>query len=211
PYEIDFEAWHSSLEGLVAFMRFLIEDLKLGSCIFLSGDVHYGMNLHFTFAIGDDEVRITQLVSSGQKHSGTLSRSGLQLLGRLVRARHERVGWRSPPDVPSLGAAKHRFLARSVNTDEWTEDSPVFLSPGLAGRLGIEKPPDFREARSYVKPPGDRSMLVGENNVGVVQLQGNRVVHRISSRGTRGTVVHEAALDVFQEDLQKAAQARDRR
>lgn len=81
PYEIDLEAWHSNLQGLVDFMDFLIEDLQLQSCVFLSGDVHYGMNLKVNFRTDGKELRISQLVSSSFKHSGTISKAALNLWG----------------------------------------------------------------------------------------------------------------------------------
>ncbi len=36
PYEIDFEAWHSNLQGLVDFIAILVEELKLRRCVVLS-------------------------------------------------------------------------------------------------------------------------------------------------------------------------------
>jgi hypothetical protein len=48
-YEIDFEAWHSNLAGLCDFMRLLVGELKLRSCVILSGDVHYGLNVQAPF------------------------------------------------------------------------------------------------------------------------------------------------------------------
>src|SRR4029434_4436087 len=74
PYEIDFEAWHSKLQGLSDFMRLLIEELGLDSCVILSGDVHYGLNVQATFTRDGRCLSIAQLVSSALKHSGTLAR-----------------------------------------------------------------------------------------------------------------------------------------
>ncbi|MBA2311400.1 MAG: hypothetical protein H0V97_01205 [Actinobacteria bacterium] len=196
PYEIDFEAWQSNLQGFVDLMCLLIEDLELESCVFLSGDVHYGLNLRFVFGIQGRALSIIQLVSSGQKHSGVASKSALNVLGKLVSRRHERVGWASQPSVRKAGWRK-KVLERRVNTDEWSDDAPVFLSPKRVRSLGIEDEPDYRELRMYVEPTGPhRSLLVGENNVGLISLRNRKIVHRLLSRNRGDTTVHEATLEV---------------
>ena len=195
PYEIDFEAWQSNLQGFVDLMTLLVEDLELDKCLFLSGDVHYGLNLRFFFAIGERRITITQLVSSGQKHSGVASKSALNALGSLVRHRHERVGWKRPPPVEGAGSWRRRLMLRAVNTDDWADDAPVFLAPGRARKLKIEREPDYRELRLYVKPSGPgTSILVGENNSGLVRLTGDEVEHVLLSRGKKGTKVRAASI-----------------
>jgi hypothetical protein len=195
PYEIDFEAWHSNLRGLVDFMRLLIEDLRPAPCVLLSGDVHYGVNAQAFFAIGDDEVSVTQLVSSGFKHAGVLAKTALDSVGRLLRPKHERVGWDAPPEHKAPALVGMRIVSRPVNTDEWADDSPVFLAPRDVKVLRIKTPPDYRECRIYVKPEGrNRSILVGENNVGLVSLDGAEVVHRLLARGRNRTSEHKARV-----------------
>ena len=92
------------------------------------------------------------LVSSSLKHSGSLSRAGIELLGRIVSRQHERVGWDRPPPIGDRIA--ERVIAKAANTDSWNPDAPVFLAPTLARAIRIEQPPDYRETRLYVPPTG---------------------------------------------------------
>ena len=100
PHEIDFEGWHSNLAGLCDFMQLLIDELGLRSCVILSGDVHYSLNVQATFEHRGQVLEIVQLISSALKHSGTLARTALHLLGAAVRTDHTRVGWETPPTTP---------------------------------------------------------------------------------------------------------------
>lgn len=195
PYEIDFEAWHSNLAGMVEFMHLLIERLGVRECIVLSGDVHYGINSRATFSIRDKTLNICQLVSSSQKHSGELSKIALNLLGRLVSKDHERVGWDRPPERDNSNNLKGRVMAKSANTDDWSDDSPVFLAPNLVRHLGIKTPPEYREIRNYVPTEGPQSsMIVGENNIGLVSIRGDEVTHRLLSRSKDQTCEHRATM-----------------
>ena len=194
PYEIDFEAWHSNMQGLVDFMGLLVEELQPDPCIILSGDVHYGVNAECSFTALEKELSVIQLVSSGFKHANVFAKTGLYLLGHLLRTKHERLGWDKPPEFKAPNGAGRKLMNRPPNTDEWVEDSPVFLAPRHVKVLGIETPPDYRESRIYVRPSGrNRSVLIGENNVGLVTLENKGVEHRVLSRGHR-THVHTARL-----------------
>ncbi|HEX6674732.1 MAG TPA: hypothetical protein VF486_06880 [Actinomycetes bacterium] len=200
PYEIDFESWHSNLQGLCDFMRLVVDELGLRSCVVLSGDVHYGLSVRATFARDGHVLSIAQLVSSGLKHSGTLARTALHLLGAGVRPDHARLGWETPPAVPEPGRAGRlldRLRRRAVNTDAWAEDAPVFLTPALAERIAAEQPPRFEETRSYVRPDAHRTrVVVGDNNVGLVsvRLPDGVVVHRLLARRAGRTTAHTASL-----------------
>jgi hypothetical protein len=200
PYEIDFEAWHSNLQGLSDFMRLLIGELGLDSCVILSGDVHYGLNVQATFTRDGQRLSIAQLVSSGLKHSGTLARTALHLLGATVRPDHARVGWETPPSVPRADPARRlldRLRRRAVNTDAWAEDAPVFLPPTLAEPIAADQPPPLEETRRYVCPDGHRPrVVVGDNNLGLVSvhLQEGVVVHRLLARRGGRTMPHTASL-----------------
>jgi hypothetical protein len=182
PYDIDFEAWHSNLEGLVQFMSMLLDDLGVTRCVILSGDVHYALNVDVSFTSGDREVRLAQLVSSSFKHSGRIARTLLHLLGRAVRAEQARVGWDEPPAVEAragLAAVVDPLLSRSVNSDEWRADAPVFLRESLARRFDGDGPA-YRERRRYVGPAHRPAWyVVGENNVGLVTIEGNVVTHEL--------------------------------
>jgi hypothetical protein len=200
PYEIDFEAWHSNLRGLVDLMKTLVEDIGSSSCILLSGDVHYGVNARASFVIENESVLLTQLVSSGQKHASVAAKTMLNSFGRLLHTKHERLGWHTPPRCKRRGPLADLFMRRAVNRDEWTDASPVFLAPRDVKLLGIDQPPDYRECRIYVRPRGrNSSILVGENNVGFVSLEGNRVTHRLLARGRLGTRAHVAEMNVEEE------------
>ena len=200
PYEIDFEAWHSNLQGLSDFMRLLIEELGLDSCVILSGDVHYGLNIQATFTRDGQRLAIAQLVSSALKHSGTLARTALHLLGGTTRPDHARVGWETPPFVPQAGPAGRlldRLRRRRINTDVWAEDAPVFLPPTLAEPIAADQPPSLEETRRYVRPDGHRTrVVIGDNNLGLVsvQLRDGVVVHRLLARRTGRTRAHTASF-----------------
>jgi hypothetical protein len=200
PYEIDFEAWHSDLQGLCDFMLLVIDELGLRSRVILSGDVHYGLNVQATFGLDGKHLAIDQLVSSGLKHSGTLARTALHLLGAAVRPDHARVGWETPPPVPEAGRASRlldRLRRRPVNTDAWAEDAPVFLAPTLAKRIAAEQPPRIEETRRYLRPDGHRTrVVVGDNNVGLVsvRLRDGVVVHQLLARRAGRTMPHTASF-----------------
>jgi hypothetical protein len=194
PYEIDFEAWHSNLQGLVNFLHMLIDDIGLRTCLILSGDVHYGLNARARFCVGDKELTVLQLVSSALKHSGAMSKSALNLLGRMVTRKHERIGWDRPPELPTSNGLKKRALTRATNTDEWNDDAPVFLGPKRATALGISQPPDYLECRIYIPPEDAGSMLVGENNIGLVSIDPKEITHRLMALGPSGTTEHIARI-----------------
>jgi hypothetical protein len=189
PYAIDFEAWHSDLGGLVEFLSLVIDDLGLDRCIVLSGDVHYGINVEASFRIGGRRLSIDQLVSSSFKHSGTLARTALDLLGRSVSHDHCRLGWDGPLSPKASGLAG-RLQQRAVNTDEWDDASPVFLDPKAAERLQIDEPPRYEETRTYLTPEETGSVVVGESNVGLVTIRDGEVVHRLLGRRNGATVTH---------------------
>jgi hypothetical protein len=203
PYEIDFEAWHSNLRGLVDLMKMLVEDIQPSSCLLLSGDVHYGVNARASFVIEDKTLLFTQLVSSGQKHAGAAAKTALNTLGRLLRRKHERLGWDSPPECRRHSSIADRIMLRAVNSDEWAEDSPVFLAPRDVKVLGVDQPPDFRECRIYVRPKGrNSSILVGENNTGLVRVEGDEITHRLLVRGKHGSREHVATIVLGLQELE---------
>jgi len=196
PYRIDFESWHANLRGLTDLMDFLIRRLRLTTAVVLSGDVHYGMTVDVQFTLGDTTIHLAQLVSSGIKHSGTITKTILNLLGRLNRRCHERVGWAHPPALTRAQDVGRRVMLRPVSTDEWAPGAPVFLPPALARQLGISQHPDYREIRTYIRPAGpSSSVLTGENNIGSVTVDRNKVTHVLLSRGP-GTTAHPAELDL---------------
>jgi len=196
PYRIDFEGWHSNLRGLTDLMDFLARRLRLTAAVVLSGDVHYGMTVDVRFTVGDTTIHLAQLVSSGIKHSGTITKTILNLLGRLNRRCHERVGWAHPPALARARDAGRRVMLRPASTDEWAPGAVVFLPPTLARQLGISQPPEYRESRTYIRPAGpSTSVLTGENNIGSVTVDRHNVTHVLLSRG-QVTTAHPAELDL---------------
>jgi hypothetical protein len=196
PYRIDFESWHANLRGLTDLMDFLTRRLGLTSAVVLSGDVHYGMTVDVQFTVGDTTIHLAQLVSSGIKHSGTLTKIILTMLGRLNRRGHERAGWAHPPVLTRAQGVGRRVMLRPASTDEWAPGAPVFLPPALVRQLGISQHPDYREIRTYIRPAGQSSsVLIGENNIGSVTVDGHKVTHVLLSRG-QGTTAHPAELDL---------------
>jgi hypothetical protein len=196
PYEIDFEAWHSNLQGFIDFMTLLVEPLELPWTLILSGDVHYGMTIGVQFRLRDRTLPISQFVSSSFRHSGALSKAALEALGRLVHTTHERVGWCSPPPVDGSDGLRNRLMLRATNTDEWNEDSPVSVSPKIAKALKVETAPDFEERRLYLKPEGKSSVLIGDNNVGLVHLAGDEAVQTLLTNDGGRLQEFRATLDV---------------
>ena len=196
PYRIDFEDWHANLRGLTDLMAFLTRRLGLTSAVVLSGDVHYGMTVDVCFTVGDTTIHLAQLVSSGIKHSGTITKTILNMLGRLNRRSHERVGWAHPPALTRAQDIGRRVMLRPASTDEWAPGAPVFLPPALARQLRISQHPDYRESRTYIRPAGpSSSVLTGENNIGSVTVDGHKVTHVLLSRA-QGTTAHPAELDL---------------
>jgi hypothetical protein len=195
PYQIDFEGWHASLRGLADLMGFLTRRLGLTTAVVLSGDVHYGMTVDVRFTVGDTTIHLAQLVSSGLKHSGTVTKTILDLLGRVNRRCHERVGWAHQPALAREQDIGRHLVRRPVSTDEWAPGAPVFLPPALARRLGISQRPDYREVRTYIRPPRPASVLTGENNIGSVTVDGHKITHVLLSRGQR-TTAHRTELNL---------------
>jgi len=131
-----------------------------------------------TFSWKDQGLSITQLVSSAQKHAGLLSKTALNLLGKIVPNRHERIGWDRPPRLAPSAAIKR--LLRPAHTDEWSGEAPVFLTPCQARQLGIQEPPAYREQRRYVPASGPRTLtILGDNNVGLVSILGDEIIHQL--------------------------------
>jgi hypothetical protein len=178
-YAVDLEEWQSNPQGLVDFMTCLIHELQLSSCLCISGDVHYGMNLTVACSWKDQELPITQLVSSAQKHAGLLSKTALNLLGKLVPNTRERIGWERPPRS-ARSTVISRLMHQPVNPHEWSDEAPVFLAPHHARHLSIQEPPDYREQRQYVPASGPRTLtILGDNNVGLVSVRGDEVIHQL--------------------------------
>jgi hypothetical protein len=176
PYEVDLEAWHDNLSGLIDLMHFLIDDVRPGSAVILSGDVHYGMTSDVEFKIGDNALRLAQFVSSSLKHGGRFSKQVLDGLGRVLLNDHERIGWEHPPGELKSSGLRARIAQRAANTDEWNDDSPVLLAPKTAKRLGISVEADLHEKRTYVKTRGSKQVrLIGEHNIGLVTIDTDRV------------------------------------
>ena len=113
-------------------MTFLIDELQLPSCLFISGDVHYGMNLQVACSWKDKGLPITQLVSSAQKHAGVLSKTALNLVGKIVPNTHERIGWDRPPRSARSTAITRRLLRPAQHQRVVRERPPLPRAPPRA-------------------------------------------------------------------------------
>lgn len=201
PYEIDLEAWHDNLCGLMDLMNFLMHELRTDRVFILSGDVHYGMTMKVRFTIGERSLDVAQFVSSSLKHGGKMSKQVLDGLGRLLLRDHRRVGWEHPPrELKTQSSLRGRIAQRAVNTDEWNDDAPVLLSPKIAKLLRISTEPTIDERRTYVGTRGAKKVrLVGEHNIGLVSIRGNAARQELLCR-------EKSDLDVLatEIDLDKA-------
>jgi hypothetical protein len=200
PYAIDFEAWHSNLQGFVDLIHLLTEDLALPWVVMFSGDVHYGFTVNVTLEVGDRGLPVTQLVSSPLRHSGALSRVVLGAIGLLTREKHERVGWARPPRMERPTKTRRKLLERPSNTDDWNPDAPVFVAPTLAETLGVAEDPEYREWRDYAPIEGTRVSIVGLNNVGLMALRDGKVVHSLLARKSDGTRAFTTSVDAVHDD-----------
>lgn len=71
-------------------------------------------------------------------------------------------------------------------------DEAVYLADQVVVLTG--SPSRVAAVRTYLRPDGPSSSpLIGENNLGVVVLDGHSITHRILSRGAR-TTTHQARL-----------------
>jgi hypothetical protein len=202
PYAIDFEAWHSNLQGFVDLVHLLVDDLGLPWTVMFSGDVHYGFTVDVTVDAGERSLPITQLVSSPIRHSGAFSRAALGTIGLMTREKHERVGWDRPPRMEKRSTTRRKLLERPSNTDDWNPDAPVFVAPELAEALGVTDEPTYREWRDYVPIEGARVSIVGLNNVGLMTLRDERVTHDLLARKRGHARVFTASLDALRDDSQ---------
>ena len=50
-YTADLESWNANDNGFLNLMDFLINDLRTGRCIFLSGDVHFALTIKGTLTL----------------------------------------------------------------------------------------------------------------------------------------------------------------
>jgi hypothetical protein len=203
PYAVDFEAWHSNLQGFVDLVRLLVDELALPWAVMFSGDVHYGFTVNVTVDSGERTLPITQLVSSPIRHSGALSRVALGAIGLLTREKHERVGWDGPPKMEKPSATRRRVLERPSNTDDWNPDAPVFVAPTLADAIGVVEDPQYREWRDYAPIEGTRVSIVGLNNVGLMSLCDGTVEHRLLARKNGRTRIFTARVDAVHDDSRR--------
>ena len=134
-------------------MTFLIDELQLPSCLAISGDVHYGMNLQVAFSWKGQGLPITQLVSSAQKHAGVLSKTALNLLGKIVPTTHERIGWDLPPRSTRSNAIT-RLMLQPVNTNAWSEDALSSLRLAERGSSGFRICPSTASTDSICRLRG---------------------------------------------------------
>ncbi|HEY9492842.1 MAG TPA: hypothetical protein VIP56_12720, partial [Nitrososphaeraceae archaeon] len=104
-YKWDLETWAANENGFIRFLSFLIQDIGVQNCIFISGDVHYGFTVSVSFSLfdkkyGKEDLRmsIIQLTSSALKTT-SFSKELIvnEILGRLSQLLSSemsiRIGW----------------------------------------------------------------------------------------------------------------------
>jgi hypothetical protein len=111
-YKWDLETWAANENGFIRFLSFLIQDIGVQNCIFISGDVHYGFTVSASFSLFDKNKKygkeqeeeknlcicITQLTSSALKTT-SISKELImnEILGRLSQLlssdKSMRIGW----------------------------------------------------------------------------------------------------------------------
>ena len=98
----DSESWAANYDGYLAFLKFLINDVKAKNCIILSGDVHYGFVNECKIKIdgANHPTTFTQITSSSLKNNSKnqLTPSVVNILERLEENTepfkiHEDIEW----------------------------------------------------------------------------------------------------------------------
>jgi hypothetical protein len=198
-YKWDLETWAANENGFIRFLSFLIQDIGVQNCIFISGDVHYGFTVTASFSLFDkkygkeDHLRmsIIQLTSSALKTT-SFSKELIvnEILGRLSQLlssdKSTRIGW-------SIGNSTVETVRTTITTTKklssFTSKQLNQLKGGIVYRVinkilkqhdldAIVKKdtsPHWIEYRSILKPSGFYipSLVVTDNNIGLAKIAFN--------------------------------------
>jgi hypothetical protein len=184
-YEKDAEAWGLNPYGFLELMKQLIK-IGVKTCIFLSGDVHYGFTIQAEFEHNNRSLHILQLTSSALKNKvkdwqGTLLAAsgwpGIQA-ATIDRSGSKQVWLRRPTSqkLTELRSQNSRGANGSVQKEITAIESllskvPVRLTPTIAKDYKIQEKPDWEDSRIYVKTSTLRKYILTPNtNLGLVQL-----------------------------------------
>jgi hypothetical protein len=201
-YKWDLETWAANEKGFVHFLSFLIHNLRLRHCIFLSGDVHYGFTISATFTLlserekygkkeegGEEEekrddhlsLNIIQLTSSALKTTGLGKEILLnEVLGhfhQLFASRHSvRIGWNNA--IFKSKKLKDQDSDPYTIIDEFKHNSHIVKEKEVEQQQLQHSilSPDWIESRSILKSSGSgiSSLIIADNNLGLVSVYGHR-------------------------------------
>jgi hypothetical protein len=216
-YKWDLETWTANESGFVSFLSFLIQNLGVHHCVFLSGDVHYGFTISATFRLLKERyiknkecqqeytvgnyrdnphylsMNITQLNSSAIKTT-SLGKEILlnEVLGRFHQfftQRHSiRIGWNN----------NISYKARKLKEKD-SELNAIINEFGCKSNVAkngeqqqYSSPPDWIESRSILKASdsGLSSLIIADNNLGLVSIYGDRykiLSHKLLVRTVKET------------------------
>ena len=191
-YKWDLETWAANENGFIRFLSFLIQDIGVQNCIFISGDVHYGFTVSVSFSLfdkknGKEDLRmsIIQLTSSALKTT-SFSKELIvnEILGRLSQLLSSdmsiRIGW----NIGNSTAAE-KVSTTTKKLSSFTSKQLNQLKGGIIYRVinrilkqhdldAIIKDtsPDWIENRSILKPSGFHipSLVVTDNNIGLAKI-----------------------------------------
>jgi hypothetical protein len=214
-YKLDLETWHANQGGLVNLLSFLIKELGSRHCIFLSGDVHYGFTISAVFALmqksnnAEQCVSVTQLNSSATKTTSLVKMAFVsEIMGHIRQLfplkQIVRVGW--------INGNTYRILSESIRV-KGKPTMHLYIRQRKHDKPMGQQPPEWIEARSIVKASGSiiPPLIISDNNIGLVTLDSNRIVHRLLVRkeGKKNVKVHQSVVEMDHgrsklEDLVKA-------
>ena len=208
PYEIDFEAWHSNLQGLVDFMRMLAEEPAPPWCLLLSGDVHYGCNVQAAFWTGGRGaaaraagLQLVQALGHGQPDGARAVGPGRVAPARARRlgpaARPSAAGWphacsprrrtRTPGTATPRSSSRPCSPARSASSDRPTTAKRAAMSPPPA------MPPDRCSSAPTMSGRSRSATAKSPTACSRARASGTRVRAATMETGSHGARSPEAA------------------
>jgi hypothetical protein len=202
-YKWDLETWAANENGFIRFLSFLIQDIGVQNCIFISGDVHYGFTVSASFSLFDKNkkygkseeekdlrISITQLTSSALKTTSFSKELIInEILGRLSQVlssdKSMRIGWNVGN---STAAMKIPLKTKKLSSSSFPFKQIHQLKGGIIYRIlnRILKQKDLDatiknaspywiEHRTILKPSGFHipSLVVTDNNIGLAKIAFN--------------------------------------
>lgn len=159
PSDLDFESWIANRDGFGALMRTIGNDLRPSWCLFLSGDVHYSFTTRATFESDGESLEVWQATSSPLKNTAHRVKL-LERFSRWTEGSQRRFGWRDGHDVPLYFRLMRPLVDISVRFG-WR-------------KWDTAKYPVWTDTVEGVQPDGERRLVTGDNNLGVVRFADGR-------------------------------------